>query len=248
MEYKHFKMSIKGIDDQAGTIQGNASVFGNIDLVNDIVETGAFAKTILESGGKVPIINEHWCGEIGLTKSLSENDAGLGFDGQLYIDNGNPLNEVREARDVFVRVKRRNELGKPMGVSIGYSAVKKEYIEQDGRTIRVLKEVKLHEISIVSFAVNPLATVTGVKAFRGLIENIKAGDVDKETLEEAIKSLQALLSKLEPGDHSDSKGAADKGEDEPDIHSLLADIKADVDNYAGGRALLNELRQFGKEI
>lgn len=55
-EIKTFDFKVDATDVKSGLIRGYASTFGNIDLGDDIVEQGAFKKTLKETGGKWPIL------------------------------------------------------------------------------------------------------------------------------------------------------------------------------------------------
>ena len=47
MQHKAVPLSIKSVDDDAGTFTGLASVFDNVDYHGDIVRRGAFASRLL---------------------------------------------------------------------------------------------------------------------------------------------------------------------------------------------------------
>lgn len=159
LQTKDFKLEIKSLNED-GTFEGYASVFGVKDNQNDVVEIGAFKRTIDHHKGMVPILDQHDPKvEIGMTTEMKEDKNGLHFKGMLYVDNDNPINDVPQARAVYVKMKRRAELGNPLGISIGYSVLQKAFKD----TVRHLKELALWEISTVTFAANELATVTGVK-------------------------------------------------------------------------------------
>lgn len=181
MERKCFKFNVKDVGEH-GEFKGYASVFGNVDLQSDVVERGAFKRTIDHNAGKVPILAFHDSSmEIGMTKALIEDQHGLAFQGQLYLDDTDPKNELPDARAMYVRMKRRLEFDKPMGVSFGYDVIKHA---MDG-TVRRLKELKLWEISIVPFAANPSAMVLDVK------------EQGKQRLPTSVQSLILLKSKFE---------------------------------------------------
>lgn len=159
LQTKDFKLEIKSLNED-GTFEGYASVFGVKDNQNDVIEAGAFKRTIDHHGGKVPILDQHDPKvEIGMTTEMKEDGNGLYFKGVLYIDNDDVKNEVPAARAVYVKMKKRAELGKPLGISIGYKAVQKAF----KNAVRHLKEIALFEISTVTFPANELATVTAVK-------------------------------------------------------------------------------------
>lgn len=147
------KFELKELDD-TGRIKGYAAVFGNEDKGGDIIEPGAFTKTIQETGGQVPILWQHDRYEpIGVSHSLEQDRKGLLIDGQLNMD----VQRAREARSLLNQKALQ-------GLSIGYQTVKHAY---DG-PVRRLKELALKEFSPVVFPMNPLATAS-VKAAAGMI-------------------------------------------------------------------------------
>jgi len=159
LQTKDFKLEIKSFNDD-GTFEGYASVFGVKDNQNDVIEAGSFKRTIDHHKGMVPILDQHDPKvEIGMTTEMKEDKNGLYFKGILYIDNNNPVNDVPQARAVYAKMKKRAELGNPLGISIGYSVIQKAF----KGAVRYLKELALWEISTVTFPANELATVTTVK-------------------------------------------------------------------------------------
>lgn len=150
-ETKTFRMELKGLSDE-GTFEGYLSVFGNKDCYGDIVEPGAFARTLknkAESGKRFPILWQHdYYEPIGVFTEMIEDQKGLYVKGQLTMT-------VKRAEDAYALLKD----GALDGLSIGYDVVKKEF--KDG--CRRLKEVKLYEGSLVTFPANDQATVLAVK-------------------------------------------------------------------------------------
>ena len=147
MEQLNCRLQVKSLDEQ-GRFSGLASTYGNIDLGMDIVMPGAFQKTLQDRGGEVPVLWSHNLSTpIGLGK-LKDTAQGLMIEGQLVLS----VSKAREAYDLMrAKVIR--------GLSIGYDAVKSQVV--DGA--RRLLELKLYEVSLVTFPMNPMATVTSVK-------------------------------------------------------------------------------------
>lgn len=108
----------------AGTFEGYASTFGNKDLQDDIVPAGAFKKTISDNNGLFRLLDQHDIKtEIGLV-TATEDHRGLYVKGEFYIDPaGDPTNEIRAAREAYVKMKRRQAAGMPLQMSIGYRAI-----------------------------------------------------------------------------------------------------------------------------
>lgn len=147
-EHKDFAFEIKEIDD-GGKFTGLASTYGNRDAGGDVVQKGAFDKTIAERGDEVVILWQHDAKmPIGLGK-LEDSDKGLLIHGVLDL-------ELSDAKDAYRRLK--SKLVK--GLSIGFRTMKEDV--KDG--VRFLKEIKLYEVSLVTFPMNESAIVTAVKA------------------------------------------------------------------------------------
>ena len=158
-EYKTVSLDLKELNED-GTFEGYAAVYQVKDLGGDIIELGAFKRSIDHKGGKFPILAAHDVHqEVGLAE-LAEDDYGIKVvRGKLYIST-NPLDEIPEARKAYIRMRRRKDAGMPMGMSIGYETLQHQY----QGNVRHIKEARLWEISVdVTFPMNPLAGVTDVK-------------------------------------------------------------------------------------
>jgi HK97 family phage prohead protease len=159
MKYLQAKLEIKSLSEN-GEIEGYAGVFDVKDLGNDILKRGSFTKTISKCNGALPIFLEHNPAlEVGMTYQLWEDDYGVGFKGRLYIDNENPANEIPLARETYIRLKHRQAVGVPLGISFGYIPTRKKFVGG----ARELHEVDTFEITLTGLPMNPAATITQVK-------------------------------------------------------------------------------------
>jgi len=151
LERKTFKFEVKELDEAEGVFKGHASTFAEKpDSYNDIVDKGAFLKTIKEGQRRIKHLWNHSVMEpIGKPTEMSEDETGLKFIGKLSLG-------VQRAREALSLMKD----GVITEMSIGYDVIK-EY-HKDG--IRHLAEVRLWDISPVTFAANPEALITSVKA------------------------------------------------------------------------------------
>jgi HK97 family phage prohead protease len=145
---KDFKLEIKSVEED-GTFEGYLSVFDVVDLTGDLVEKGAFGKTIKEHPDGIVMLWQHDPSKPIGKMFLTEDDYGLKVKGVLALG-------VSQAQEAYTLLKA----GIVRWMSIGYKAIKKEMV--DG--IRRLKEVKLFEGSVVTFPALPLAQITAVKA------------------------------------------------------------------------------------
>lgn len=150
LETKDFDFQINVIEESTGVITGYGSVFGNVDSWGDVVEKGAFLRTIEQR--KIPILWQHNSDEpIGLWDEISEDDYGLKMRGHLLID------DVAKAREAYALVKS----GVVNGLSIGY--IPKDY-SYDVENYRHISDVNLYEVSLVTFPANEKAIITDIKS------------------------------------------------------------------------------------
>ena len=147
MQRKQFDFDLKASAD--GTFTGTASVYGNKDLGGDIVERGAFTKTLRERGATLPVLWQHDqktpCG-LG---TLTDTSTGLQIAVKLSLGTAAGREAYELLKDGVIR-----------GLSIGYDVVKQKYA--DGA--RHLTELKLYEVSLVTFPMTEQATIAAVKA------------------------------------------------------------------------------------
>ena len=148
MPIQAFSFRVKSLNDQ-GQFSGLASTYGNTDEQGDVVLPGAFARTLAEKGKQRPLLWQHK-DPIGLV-TLRDSPAGLLADGQLSMG-------LQLAKDAYVLLKD----GVVRGMSIGFQTVRDEI----SNGVRQLQELKLFEVSLVTFAANEMATVTSVKSLQ----------------------------------------------------------------------------------
>lgn len=182
-EYKSFKFELESADE-SGEFSGYAAVFGNKDSGGDIIEKGAFSKTIREDFDRIKILSQHTDCELPIGKPLElrEDDKGLFIRGK--------ISDTAKGRDIQTLMKDGvlNEL------SIGYDAVEFDYDSEQG--VRRLKEIKLWEVSIVTWAMNDQAKIDEVKSLvEGLRTEVKTGKITRTRLD-ALKPFIAVVREL----------------------------------------------------
>lgn len=165
-EQKDFKFSLTTVDPEAGTFTGYASVFGEKDSWGDVVQPGAFKKTIKEHKGWFPLLWYHDVTQPLGSLQVAEDEKGLRVEeGQLNLD-------VAKAREVYSLMKQQ-PVPPVQGLSIGYETVKEKVTDDE----RQLKEISLWETSLLVFQACPGATVDAVKAAQGRTELLGMLDV-----------------------------------------------------------------------
>jgi hypothetical protein len=150
LETKEFPFILTKMDEEAGTFTGYASIWDVVDSYGDSVARGAFKKTLKENESFPMLWSHNTDTPIGIIMG-KEDKAGLAIEGQLNLD-------VERARDIRSLMMQKAI----KGLSIGYQT-KKEDVDRDAGT-RILKEIKLWEISPCVFQACPGAVVEGVKS------------------------------------------------------------------------------------
>jgi HK97 family phage prohead protease len=150
MEHVNFALKIKSVGEAgAGTFSGFASTYGNLDLQDDVVDAGAFTKSLMENNSQFPLLWQHdQRNPIGIV-TARDTTRGLEVSGELVL-------ETSKGAEAYALLKR----GVVRGLSVGFDAIKKAY--RDGA--RHLQEIKLFEVSLVTIGANPMAQVLAVKA------------------------------------------------------------------------------------
>jgi uncharacterized protein len=138
---------------EAGTFSGWGSTFGGpADAYNDEIQLGAFAKSIAahRAAKTAPaLLWSHTMSEpIGVVTQLVEDSYGLRVDGKLTL-------QVSRAAEAHALMRAG-----ALGLSIGYSAINST---RKPGGIRLLTEIKLHEISCVSIPANSNSKIISVK-------------------------------------------------------------------------------------
>lgn len=155
MERKSFRVQEwKELPDQPGTFEGYLSVFGNVDHGGDMVEKGAFKRTIShrkQAGKKFVLLWQHDTKQPIGVFTAEEDNIGLKIRAELTLG-------VQQADEAYLLLKS----GALDGLSIGYGTVKSAYDPKTG--VRTLRELALWEGSLVTFGMNDQALVTDVKA------------------------------------------------------------------------------------
>lgn len=192
-----FEVKETSEDGNIGIIEGYASTFGNIDYGLDVVDKGAFTKTLKENGQKFPILADHDSyKQIGYNVSAKEDDVGLLVKGEVNLD-------TQLGRERMSLAKQAQRLKTKMGLSIGYMTIKSEP-DSKNPMIRRLKELRLFEYSFVTFPMNDKAAITAAKSLEGIdkinfvLDHLKEIGVSVKDLELALRLKEAAEKENNP--------------------------------------------------
>jgi len=149
LEHKFCRLNEDVTVTDGTVIEGYASIFGKCDQGNDVVEAGAYGAPLaaLEKQGRsVKMLWQHDATQpIGIWDEVREDGRGLYVKGRL-------LTDVERGREAAALI----EAGAIDGLSIGYRT-KRAHKNDKGQ--RLLAELELWEVSLVTFPMLPEARV-----------------------------------------------------------------------------------------
>lgn len=175
-----------------GVITGYGSLFGVRDDYGDEVAPGAFAKSLKARKGKpVPMLREHSPSRvIGGWTEFAEDEKGLKLTGRLALD-------TVDGAETHALIKA----GFLDGLSIGFNTIR----STDDDAGRVLKELNLWEVSVVTFPALTPARIDAVKAQSLSREEIedrltRGADLSRSVARALLAGGFSALSKRSAGD------------------------------------------------
>ncbi len=154
MEHKFSRFGEMLTVEDDSVIQGYASLFGAADQGGDSVAPGAYTASLAQlsaAGCRVKMLWQHDPAQpIGVWEEIREDSRGLWVKGRL-------LTEIPRGAEAATLIAA----GAIEGLSIGYRTKRARRAEGGGR---ILTEVELWEVSLVTFPMLPSARVMGQKA------------------------------------------------------------------------------------
>jgi HK97 family phage prohead protease len=185
-----------------GTFTGYASTYSK-DAYGDRILPGAFAQSIRDQRGKIPIYFNHRSDQlIGFSTDLAEDTKGLYIDASLSLDSST-------GADVYALLKLAEQVDFRMGLSIGFYTVEAELSDDGGRLI---KTVDLVETSVTATPANSGSRVDTVKSTRVVEQLLR--DVGGCSVEKSKRVTALLTPYLSP----------EKDEGEP-ADDLVRDVR-----------------------
>lgn len=172
-------------DGEAMSFTGYGAVFGNVDSYGDVIQKGAFTKSIAEaktSGQWPAMLLQHGGWGVsaddmmpaGIWTDVEEDEHGLKMAGKMA--------PTQRGRDAYALMKM-DPRPAITGLSIGFIPVKWKMRSTPDEPRRTLEEVKLMEVSLVTFPANPKARIQSVK-----------NEIDIRTAEKALRDAGFSLN------------------------------------------------------
>ncbi|WP_448538404.1 HK97 family phage prohead protease [Sphingobium yanoikuyae] len=205
--------SFKAAPIRENEVEGLASTYGNIDHAGDIVERGAYARTLdrFNSSKKgMPFLAHHRHDRpIGKIMELRDSDEGLYFKAR-FSDSHDGQNVRQQFLD-----------GTLDSFSIGYRVIQKQADRVKDRRVLRLKEIALHEISAVTFPCNELAILSAVK---GDIAS-SFPDLSLEDQQRVADFAAALIQQRDVTDSTDAGDAVTISIDATPVIEVIEEFK-----------------------
>lgn len=176
---------ITDVDVKKRVIKGYFSIFGNEDSDKDIIEPGAYQKTIAENM-RIKHLYQHdprqpLSGVKNGTLKIWEDNLGLAFESH--------ISDTTLGRDVV----KLYEDGVIDEHSVGIQVVKS--VKKNG--IRHISEVKMWEGSTVTWGANSSALVTEIK-FDAMMKALKKGNYESTEMIDLLEIWTAQQEALKP--------------------------------------------------
>ena len=167
-------IELRGKDGKGATLTGHASVFDSpyeLYGFEEQVERGAFTRTISEPHGVAALWNHDANIVLGRDKSgtlrLTEDDVGLAYE----ID----LPDTQQARDAYVSIERGDVYQSSFAFEVMPGGERWQEPDEDrSMPLRTLTELRLYDVSPVTFPASPATDVDVARALRSYAEAIGA--------------------------------------------------------------------------
>lgn len=152
---KSFEVELKEMADD-GSFCMYGAAFGNVDRGGDLIPAGAVANAAeFVADGWIALNHRASDLPIGYPTAATQDARGFRVEGNFH---SHP--EAQACRAV---VRERFQAGKSVKASIGY-VIDDAYTEtRAGETVRVLKKIRIYEVSFVNLPMNPEASVVDAK-------------------------------------------------------------------------------------
>jgi HK97 family phage prohead protease len=229
-------MEVRDVDDNTGTISGYGAVFNSPSLLlsGGFIETvspGAFKKSLNERGTQTSKedIFAYWNHNSDIvlgskragTLRLKEDETGLSYEIDMDLRS-------QEVRDKYYTVQRGNVSSSSFGFDVPKDGDQWILPQNDEEPVqRVLRSVRLHEVSIVS---TPAYPESGSWVSRSLESLAQASGINIDEIEDAInkKDLRSLiLERVESSDDHSIEVNADIRSRKLYLMSKKTDIRLD---------------------
>lgn len=186
---KNYKSKLKDLDEKEGIVTIYVSAFGNKDADGDIVQKGAYTKTINENLKRIRHLKDHNPFQLlGLPLEMIQDDHGL-----LVRSAMNMSKSI--AKDALSDYLFFSQHDRTIEHSIGYNIPKDKQFFDEKKEANIITEVKLLEYSTLSFLGSNSETPFIDAKYLELMYDYPYSDERLNKIENILKSL---VKKIEP--------------------------------------------------
>ncbi|HEX7993162.1 MAG TPA: HK97 family phage prohead protease, partial [Streptosporangiaceae bacterium] len=186
MDHLSAPVEWKAVADSSGELDAYGVFFNNVDLGDDVALPGCAKKTLSDrqaSGRGFPLIADHelkTSGVIGSVRTAREDHLGVRLRASFA--------STQKAQDIR-RLALEGHVG---GMSMSYEPLRFHFAQKDGRQVRFLDEIRIHEFTITPFPMNPEAKILAVKA----AEALAGDDLDEQMSFEVFEKAMAAVLQI----------------------------------------------------
>lgn len=202
-----FEIKLAGSEPGLMTFNGYGAVFDNVDSYGDVIAKGAFQETIQQAKTSKQwpaMLLQHggWgmgaedMTPIGIWTDLKEDDVGLWVEGKLA--------DTPRGREIHTLLKM-DPRPAITGLSIGYIPVKWKARSAPDEPRRTLEQIKLMEISPVTFPANPKARIKDVKSIEQFLTLADAERFLRDACGLSRQEAVTFVSRIKRLSQSDSE-------------------------------------------
>ena len=210
---KPIEVELKLANSDSGDIAGYGSTFRNVDFGGDVCAAGCFAKSLTEheAAGTMPAMlwSHDPAQPVGVWTGAFEDLKGLRMEGHLTLGTQRGAEARALAKDGA------------LALSIGYAT--RDAIYDDGS--RILKDVRLFEVSLVGMPMNSQARIISIKSAGQAAEEIRSAIAFERFLKQN-GFANSLARRLAAG----WKDAIGRRDDDEAAEKLVAMLKASAAN------------------
>lgn len=234
---------VKARNDDARTFEGIAAAYTE-DLGGDVIHPGAFKRTLAEwkSAGRVLPLMDHHPMTLNPTFSVTQHTLGKLLDAEEREDGlwaKFQVSKTRAGDDLLALLRD----GMVEGLSIGYKAVNPE---RDDMGRRHLREIRLDEISVVTYGMNPdaLVNLSSVKSVLAGLDREHLSDEDRTELRRLASRIGNLLKTSAPGEEPAGDDPQDDEKPDATPASKAADEPGAAADDPESKALLERITKL----
>lgn len=187
LQFKSVQGEVVDVDDNSRKVVNVFSKMDVLDSQNDVIEKGAFNKTLKDWGPQNGAKGRIW--------HLKNHDYNLDVAkfSELYVDGDKLIGvtilpDTTLGNDMLTQYKAGNYTEH----SIGFETIKRENKGSGNDSYRLIQEVKLHEGSTVLWGANSLTPNISVGKSLDLLNEFRKTDLYKETIAELISFAKKL--------------------------------------------------------